>query len=190
MEVKEYGSTKTNSNGEFLLKDIPAGLDIVYGSAPGYSAANKQADIIEGETTEGLLLELKRSGKVTFENKSLQEGDNLRRVQLPDSVAAGPSNLVGRPLNEVERYYIEKALEITGGNREEAAKRLGIGERTLYRVIQDWKVQDKNKAALTEAGGDLEKASEALGQKLPALQRKMKKWGMGESGQWAAGGGQ
>src|SRR5262249_42825666 len=107
----------------------------------------------------------------------LQEGDSLCRTQMPQA-GGGPANLVGRPLTEVERYYIEKTLELTEGNREEAAKKLGIGERTLYRVIQDWKVQDRIKAALDEAGGDLEKAAEALNLKLPALQRKIKKWGM------------
>jgi two-component system response regulator HydG len=59
--------------------------------------------------------------------------------------AGGPDHLVGRPLEEVERYYMEKALELTGGNREEAAKMLGIGERTLYRKIQLWKEQDEGK---------------------------------------------
>jgi two-component system response regulator HydG len=34
---------------------------------------------------------------------------------------------------------MEKALELTGGNREEAARLLGIGERTLYRNLQKWK---------------------------------------------------
>ena len=46
--------------------------------------------------------------------------------------------LIGRPLEEVERFYIEKALELTQGNREEAATMLGIGERTLYRKIKEW----------------------------------------------------
>ncbi|MGQ0635725.1 MAG: sigma-54-dependent transcriptional regulator [Planctomycetaceae bacterium] len=46
--------------------------------------------------------------------------------------------LVGRPLEEVERFYIEKALELTGGKRDEAATLLGIGERTLYRKIKEW----------------------------------------------------
>jgi two-component system response regulator HydG len=53
--------------------------------------------------------------------------------------ATGADHLVGRPLDEVERYYIERALELTQNNREEAAKRLGIGERTLYRKLQEWK---------------------------------------------------
>ena len=79
-----------------------------------------------------------------------------------DSHAAGPGNLVGRPLTEIERYYIEKTLEMTGGNREEAARKLGIGERTLYRVIQDWKAAGQDQAGpgrrrrrLGEAAGDL-----------------------------------
>src|SRR5262249_15320156 len=52
---------------------------------------------------------------------------------------SGPDSLVGRPLADVERYYMEKALEQTKGNREEAAKTLGISERTLYRKIQERK---------------------------------------------------
>lgn len=55
------------------------------------------------------------------------------------SAATGSDWLVGRPLDVVERFYMEKALELSGGNREEAARMLGIGERTLYRKIQEWK---------------------------------------------------
>jgi two-component system response regulator HydG len=108
----------------------------------------------------------------------LQEGDTLRRFHPAEPGPAGPANLVGRPLNEVERHYIEKALELTEGNREEAARMLGIGERTLYRVIQDWKLQDQIRQALTEAGGNLEEAAKLLGVKEPMLQRKIKKWGL------------
>ena len=92
--------------------------------------------------------------------------------------SSGPDNLVGKPLNEIERYYIERTLEQTAGNREEAARILGIGERTLYRVIQDWKLQDKIKQALADANGDLDAAAKALNMKPTLLQRKLKKWGM------------
>ncbi len=108
----------------------------------------------------------------------MQEGDTLRRVQLPDLHASSPASLIGRPLLEVERYYVQQALEKTGGNREEAAHLLGIGERTLYRMIQDWKLQDKIAAALKQAGGNLAEAAAALGMKQLALERKIKKWGM------------
>ncbi len=52
----------------------------------------------------------------------------------PDSLSA----LVGRSLEDVERLFIAETLHSTGGNREEAAKILGIGERTLYRKIKEY----------------------------------------------------
>ena len=51
---------------------------------------------------------------------------------------SGADSLIGRPMDEVEAYYIAKALELTGGNRHEAARLLGIGERTLYRKIKEY----------------------------------------------------
>jgi two-component system response regulator HydG len=109
----------------------------------------------------------------------LPEWDGVRRLGEPagDGVPGGPDHLAGRPLSEVERYYIERALELTAGNREEAAGLLGIGERTLYRVIQDWKLQDRIKQALAESNGDLAAAATKLGLKPASLERKIKKWG-------------
>src|SRR5262249_17333773 len=108
----------------------------------------------------------------------LQEGDTLRSLQVPDNQAPGSTNLVGRPLTEVERYYMEQALAMTNGNREEAARMLGIAERTLYRMIQDSKCQDKIRQEIQEAGGNVAEAAVRRGMKEPVLQRKMKKWGM------------
>lgn len=48
--------------------------------------------------------------------------------------------LVGKPISEIEGLFIGETLKVTGGNREEAAKMLGIGERTLYRKIKDYGV--------------------------------------------------
>jgi two-component system response regulator HydG len=107
----------------------------------------------------------------------VQDGDVLRKAPAADGKAAGPSNLVGRPLTEVERYYIEQALAVTQGNREEAAKLLGIGERTLYRNIQEWKQQDRIKQTLAEVHGDVAAAAQKLGLKESVLERKIKKWG-------------
>jgi two-component system, NtrC family, response regulator HydG len=71
----------------------------------------------------------------------LPEGEGLRPPEA-GAPAGGPDHLIGRPLADVERYYIERALELTAGNREEAAKMLGIGERTLYRRIREWEPQE------------------------------------------------
>jgi two-component system, NtrC family, response regulator HydG len=61
----------------------------------------------------------------------------------PSEPAGEPSSssltaLVGRPLTELEKLFIAETLRLTAGNREEAAKMLGIGERTLYRKIKEY----------------------------------------------------
>ncbi|MBP3959758.1 sigma-54-dependent Fis family transcriptional regulator [Gemmata sp. G18] len=62
------------------------------------------------------------------------------------TTATGPDHLIGRPLEDVERYYMEKALDLTAGNREEAAKMLKISERTMYRKLQEWKKEGEKPA--------------------------------------------
>ena len=52
--------------------------------------------------------------------------------------AAGQDVLIGQNLEQVEKYYISKALELTDGKRDEAATLLGIGKRTLYRKIKEF----------------------------------------------------
>ncbi len=57
---------------------------------------------------------------------------------LPAGSPQGPPELIGRPLDEVERWAIEQTLALTAGNREEAARLLGIGARTLYRKLEKY----------------------------------------------------
>ena len=54
----------------------------------------------------------------------------------------GSDQLIGKKLDEVEKYYMQRALEVTKGNREEAATLLGIGERTLYRKIKEYGLKE------------------------------------------------
>jgi len=44
-------------------------------------------------------------------------------------------------MDQVEREHIRSTLEMTQGNREAAAKVLGIGERTLYRKLKEYGLQ-------------------------------------------------
>jgi two-component system response regulator HydG len=55
----------------------------------------------------------------------------------------GESNLVGQPLSVIERWAIEETLKLTNDNREEAAKILGIGARTLYRRLDQYKKDEE-----------------------------------------------
>jgi two-component system response regulator HydG len=50
-----------------------------------------------------------------------------------------PSELIGQPMEAFERYAIEQTLQLTHGNREEAARILEIGARTLYRKLDKFK---------------------------------------------------
>ncbi len=55
-----------------------------------------------------------------------------------ETSAASLTALVGKPLEEIEKLFVTETLRLTAGNREEAAKMLGIGERTLYRKIKEY----------------------------------------------------
>lgn len=59
-----------------------------------------------------------------------------RRPQLAGG--RGPTALAGVSLDELEKQAILETLAQTQGNREKAAKILGIGERTLYRKIKEY----------------------------------------------------
>ncbi|MEZ0227230.1 MAG: helix-turn-helix domain-containing protein, partial [Planctomycetota bacterium] len=42
-------------------------------------------------------------------------------------------------LEDAERIVIEGALSRAGGDKDEAARLLGIGARTIYRRLKSWK---------------------------------------------------
>jgi transcriptional regulator with PAS, ATPase and Fis domain len=46
--------------------------------------------------------------------------------------------LAGRQWQEVEQNHIRVSLELSGGNRQKAAKAMGLSERTLYRKIKEY----------------------------------------------------
>ncbi|MFN2420195.1 MAG: sigma 54-interacting transcriptional regulator [Gemmatimonadota bacterium] len=56
-----------------------------------------------------------------------------------DAASAGDVGFrVGESLQELEKLAIEKTLASVGGNRRQAARILGIGERTLYRKLKEY----------------------------------------------------
>jgi two-component system response regulator HydG len=75
----------------------------------------------------------------------LPESEPLHAIKQIESATIGSDSLIGQPLEAVEKYYIEKALELTKGNREEAASLLKISERTMYRKIKEYGLVSKRK---------------------------------------------
>jgi two-component system response regulator HydG len=83
---------------------------------------------------------------VVVDYDGLLDVDDLpEELADPSEAAAAPPTaslaaLVGKSLEEVERMFVVETLRVTGGNREEAARMLGIGERTLYRKIKEFEL--------------------------------------------------
>jgi two-component system response regulator HydG len=66
----------------------------------------------------------------------LEEEDVPLDYRSESAEPLGVAALAGMSLDDVEREVIKQTLDATGGNRKEAAERLKIGERTLYRKIE------------------------------------------------------
>ena len=80
---------------------------------------------------------------------SLAAGGSLASVRAPAIEPRDqppPPNVVtvvpGTKMSDIERAVIEAALKETKGNRRRAAEMLGIGERTLYRKIKEYRVPE------------------------------------------------
>jgi DNA-binding NtrC family response regulator len=82
-----------------------------------------------------------RTMVVMCDRKELDVQDIPPEIHQLRQLAAGsrvPGGLAGVPLEELEKQAIIDTLARTQGNREQAAKILGIGERTLYRKIKEY----------------------------------------------------
>jgi two-component system response regulator HydG len=70
--------------------------------------------------------------------------DDIPAEARPEHAAtsskSGGYQLAGRSLAEVEADLVRETLKLFGGNREKTAGVLGIGERTLYRKIKEYKL--------------------------------------------------
>jgi DNA-binding NtrC family response regulator len=76
--------------------------------------------------------------------KPVHRPARVAALSAPDS--APPPNVVtiepGMKMADIERLAIQAALKETRGNRRRASEMLGIGERTLYRKIKEYKLPE------------------------------------------------
>jgi len=68
--------------------------------------------------------------------------ENLVQVSPPGAVGAGPAAPPAGPddLDGVERRHVEEVLHRHGGNKVRASKALGVSRRTLYRLIEKYRL--------------------------------------------------
>ena len=75
--------------------------------------------------------------------KSTGLGD---RVDKPDAQAVRPADItpLGAAIRYLEHQMLSKALDVSNGNKEQAANMLGIDRATLYRKLKAHKLTDGN----------------------------------------------
>ena len=61
-------------------------------------------------------------------------------MAVENSAQSGPWDLIGQSMEQIERWAIQETLRLANGNREEAARLLKIGARTLYRKIKEYEL--------------------------------------------------
>lgn len=84
-----------------------------------------------------------RTMVVMCDRKELDVQDIPLEIHRPRQLVAGrrmPGGLAGVSLEDLEKQAITETLAKTNNNREKAAEILGIGERTLYRKIKEYKL--------------------------------------------------
>lgn len=128
------------------LEDIPLLVDHFlkkYATQTGTPAKRmtpRALDALQRRPWEGNVRELEN---IIERLVVLTPGDVIDTPDLPlvgSEPAPGPWPETGEfpPLRDVERRYIQRVLEHTQGNKEKAAKVLGINRRTLYRMQERW----------------------------------------------------
>ncbi len=86
------------------------------------------------------------AGDEQTEHPAIGRTSNGAIVSISPETEKSLKPFVGLTLEALERLFIQETLRSTGGNREETAKILGVGERTLYRRIKQFS-QENEKAA-------------------------------------------
>ena len=127
------------------LEDIPLFIDAFLREFS--QIHNKKVSIISPEARKilykypwpGNVRELKNciESMVVVSTKNAIDVEDIpdHILQRSSETSTVPSLVAGITIEEAERELIKSTLATVGGNREEAAKMLGIGERTLYRKL-------------------------------------------------------
>jgi DNA-binding NtrC family response regulator len=99
---------------------------------------NKTSEQAERELILRALLELK-TNIMEIKNLLISNIHLGKNILLPPSKTDIDNN---KTLRELERQAIIKALEKTNNNKRQAAKSLGISERTLYRKMKEYNLEE------------------------------------------------
>ena len=70
-------TVNTNSKGEFVMKDVPTGFEVIGASANGYADGNATADVGEGADNPKVIIYLVKGKVARFDNKQVKVGESI-----------------------------------------------------------------------------------------------------------------
>lgn len=96
----------------------------------------EEAKGIAGEMNPAI--QLPRVSSPVQKQGALSVRPTRNNMAIEDAIAEEINDSENLNLNDVGRQMVERALERNGGNRKKAASELGISDRTLYRRIKQY----------------------------------------------------
>ena len=109
--------------------------DVLKVAFPGLAeiAQKTEYEITISNDRKGLRLSCYVGAPIDLESDQPAQPIEIETIEIPvGELEEGVS------IEDQEKVIIEKALHATGGHRKEAAAKLGISERTLYRKMKEY----------------------------------------------------
>ncbi len=75
--TSENRSVETNAGGEFEIKDIPTGFEVLGASAVGYIDGSGTADVGQGDENPEVMIYLAKGKSVTFNDRDIKVGESI-----------------------------------------------------------------------------------------------------------------
>lgn len=111
--------------------------DVLKVAFPGLAeiAQKTEYEITISNDRKGLRLSCYVGAPIDLESDQPAQPIEIETIEIP--VGEIEEGVI---IEDQEKALIEKALHATGGNRKEAAAKLGISERTLYRKMKEYEL--------------------------------------------------
>ncbi len=130
-EENQQGIVLRTSSKEPTGKDYSHEIGILYNMV---MQNKKDLEELKALLTNNRHLEISTSR--TIDESPLREPEDIAPSRETEDIL--PVEEASLRVDDSEKELIRRALELSGGNRKEAAARLGRSERTLYRKIKEY----------------------------------------------------